>query len=182
MTNRLLACAVQVLRDGGIVCHACEGVWGFACDPWNRDAVQRILKIKQRPSMKGFILIGHDQRDFETELNQLDSCLVKQIVSHWPGHTTWVVPNSRFPAWVTGSFDTVAIRVPAHEQTRALISNFGGPLISTSANLSGKSPPTTEDDARIKFSGVVDYVLSGMIVGSIGPSTIRDALSGDTMR
>ena len=52
--------AIKLLRDGGIICHACEGVWGFACDPFNQSAVRRILEIKQRPQSKGLIVIADE--------------------------------------------------------------------------------------------------------------------------
>lgn len=50
--------AARLLRAGGVITHATEGVWGLACDPWNRCAVERLLSIKRRDVARGLILIG----------------------------------------------------------------------------------------------------------------------------
>lgn len=174
--------AVDTIKRGGIVCHACEGVWGFACDPIREASVRRVLEIKGRTPEKGLILIGHDSSVFEAELKQLTPVQNHRVVSSWPGHTTWLVPNVRFPEWITGSFKTVAIRVPEHLQARRVAQEFGGPLVSTSANVSGTAPMKNESLVRATFEDTVDFVLSGKVGNAIGPSTIRDALSGDVLR
>ena len=50
--------AVRVLDGGGVIAYPTEAVWGLGCDPFNRDAVSRLLEIKQRPMHKGLILIA----------------------------------------------------------------------------------------------------------------------------
>lgn len=174
--------AVAVLRDGGVICHACEGVWGFACDPFNESAVTRILIIKQRPITKGLIVIGGSVREFSPELAALDSTQHEMICASWPGHTTWILPNARFPRWITGEFDTVAVRVPGHNQSRELASKFGGPLVSTSANRSGQRELTTLTDVEQQFKTEVDYILKGSVGNAFGPSKIFDARTGEKLR
>ena len=180
--NTSLAHAVDVLNRGGVVCHACEGVWGLACDPFDESAVSRILEIKNRPIDKGLIVIGGDAAAFQPELSAVDSKQYETIRASWPGHTTWILPNKRFPRWITGEFDTVAARVPGHAQSRDLASKFGGPLVSTSANRSGQQELTTLTAVEQQFRTEVDYILEGSVGDASGPSKIFDARTGEKLR
>jgi len=170
------------LRGGGIVAHATEGVWGLACDPFDCDAVDRLLELKGRSVSKGLILIGAEVTDFALELTLLNDPAEARVSATWPGANTWLVPNVRFPRWITGGRTTVAVRVPGHAQARRMCARFGGPLVSTSANPSGRPPALNAITVRRYFDGAVDYVLHGETVGDGMPSQIRDATSGDRLR
>ncbi len=174
--------AVETLKQGGVICHPCEGVWGFACDPFNESAVKRVLEIKQRPMSKGLILIGSRAEVFDSELENVPSELGIKIKDSWPGHITWILPNNRFPIWISGDFDSVAVRVPDHPQSRDLAEKFGGPLVSTSANRSGQSEATTFQQVSCQFKDLVDVIVDGHIGSSTGPSKIYDALTGSRLR
>lgn len=173
--------AARVIDAGGVVAHACEGVWGFACDPDNRMAVERVLRIKRRAAAQGLIVIGATDADFAPELDRVDDVIADRVRASWPGAVTWIVPNHRFPAWVVGDFDTVAIRVPGHEQARELARACGHPLVSTSANRSSEAPARSQREVA-RFADEVDYVLPGEIGGREQPSTIVDAASGEVLR
>ena len=177
-----IAEAAEVLQNGGVVCHACEGVWGLACDPFIEQAVQRILHIKDRPAAQGLIVIAAEPSQFKPELGLLTDTDRDKVESSWPGHVTWILPTTRFPTWVTGDFTTIATRVPAHPQARDLAREFGGPLVSTSANKSGQPPCLTESEAVNQLGPVVDRILSGSILENTGPSQIFDAISGKQIR
>lgn len=174
--------AVRHLRQGGVVAHATEGVWGLACDPFDRSAVSRILALKKRPPDKGLILIADAAHRFAPELEALAAADRRRVEATWPGPVSWVLPTQRFPAWITGKGNgTVAVRVPGHCQARALCAGFGGPLVSTSANPSGH--PATANELRVRrwFQGRISYLLPGQTQGRRGPSQLR-ALSGEVLR
>ena len=170
-----------MLRRGGVILHATEGVWGLACDPYDPLAVAAILHLKGRSFDKGLIVIGADAETFSAELEGLSDAHITRLRASWPGPVTWVLPSQRFPAWVTGGRASVAVRVPAHEQARALCAAFAGPLISTSANFSGRPPSRTRIKAVAVFKEHVDYVLTGETAGFAGPSEIR-TLQGELIR
>lgn len=177
-----IARAVAVLRDGGVVAHASEGVWGLACDPFNQAAVQRVLDIKGRAAAKGLIVVAGASADFAAELDAVDDALAARIRASWPGAVTWLVGNKRFPPWITGGRDTVAIRVPGHAQARALATAFGGALVSTSANRAGAAPAGTAAEVQRALGGEIDYLLPGETGGRSGPSRILDATTGARLR
>lgn len=174
--------AVVHLRDGGVVAHATEGVFGLACDPFNETAVLRILSIKGRNVAKGLILIGSETQ-FHEELASIEAQQREAVLASWPGAVTWVLPSSRYPAWITGDHVAqVAVRRPGHAQARALCAVFGGPLVSTSANKSGETPALLLEEVHRHFGPLVDYVLPGQTLGgSNRPSEIR-TLTGAQLR
>jgi len=92
--------------------HATEGVWGLACDPFDHVAVEALLLLKGRPVSKGLIEIGADADDFLPDLNDLEATERQRVLDSWPGAVTWILPNRRFPVWITGGRDQVAVRVP----------------------------------------------------------------------
>ncbi len=174
--------AARTLRAGGVVAHASEGVWGLACDPFQQAAVIRLLRIKGRAVAKGLIVIAGAADQFAPELATLDPDVVARIRAGWPGAVTWVVPNRRFPAWITGAHDSVAIRVPDHAQARALAEAFGGPIVSTSANRAGGAPGRTAQAVADALGSEIDYLLAGEIGTRQGPSRIFDAVGGAVIR
>ncbi len=181
-----LQLAVRALRGGGLVLHATEGVWGLACDPFDALAVRRLLGLKGRSVDKGLILIGASAECFATELETVATSQRQAVLESWPGPETWILPNQRFPCWITGDHAGVAVRVPGHPQARALSDAFGGPLVSTSANPSGQPAPTSALQARGIFSATLfptraDYVLPGEVLCPGSPSRIR-TLTGEAVR
>lgn len=181
INNWHLEQAVATLQSGGVVLHATEGVWGLACDPFNLNAVLRVLALKQRDVAKGLILVGSGTEDFAPELASLEASARQRVVASWPGAQTWILPNTRFPVWITGGRDSIAVRVSGHPQARALAAAFGSPIVSTSANPGGRQPARNALKARAYFHGLVDYVLPGDVLGDAGPSCIR-TLDGELVR
>ncbi|HEY0719815.1 MAG TPA: Sua5/YciO/YrdC/YwlC family protein, partial [Gammaproteobacteria bacterium] len=144
MTPWQLREAVRVLHDGGLIAYPTEAVYGLGCDPLNADAVLRLLELKQRPWQKGLILIAAEQTQLEPYLLPLDSAMLARVAPTWPGPYTWLLPaRDETPWWLRGEHDTLAVRVTAHPVAAALCRAFGGPIISTSANLAGKAPATS---------------------------------------
>lgn len=180
-----LADCVQALRRGGVIAYPTEGVWGLGCDPFDEGAVRRLLALKQRPVEKGLILIAG-------ALPQLDGLLAwdtlaeerrAAVLASWPGPNTWIVPaTTRVPAWISGGQAGVAVRVSAHPEVVALCAAFGGPLVSTSANLSGAPAARTRAELDPALLARLDGIAPGETGGRAGPSTIRDARSGEVLR
>ena len=172
--------AAAALRAGGVVAHATEGVWGFACDPFDEVAVLKILAIKDRPVEKGLLVIG-DVGEFDQELAAHSVELREQASASWPGPSTWVLPNLRFPNWVTGDQSGIACRVPGHRQARMLCRAFGGPLVSTSANRAGEPSLVDETAVRAQFTEEVAHILPGQVCSPGKASTIYSLL-GEPIR
>jgi L-threonylcarbamoyladenylate synthase len=178
-STRHLARAAQVIKDGGVVAYATEYCFGFGCDPRNRDAVLRLLRIKQRAVRKGVILLaGHVD-----QLARFVDALPETVLASWPGPHTWLVaPASATPHWITGAHPRVAVRVTAHAQAAALCLAAGTPLVSTSANRAGETPGRDYRDVVRRFGGELDFVVPGQVGDLAAPTPIRDSASGATIR
>jgi L-threonylcarbamoyladenylate synthase len=175
--------AVRTLRKGGVIAYPTEGVWGLGCDPFNREAVMRILELKHRSVQKGLILVAGSTEQLAPLLVHVPLHVRGQIEASWPGPNTWVVPlRDELPAWVTGKHRSVALRVSAHPQLRELCLGYGAPIISTSANPQGRTAARSALAVRRYFGARLDYVLPGPLGGRSGPSAIRDAMSGQVLR
>ncbi|ANF59017.1 L-threonylcarbamoyladenylate synthase [Halotalea alkalilenta] len=183
MTTEVIADAAVVLRRGGIVAYPTEAVWGLGCDPDDPLALERLLGLKRRDAAKGLILIAASIEQFEPWLSGLDAESRRRLAEQWPGPLTWLVPdNGRAHPLIRGAHDKVALRVTAHPLASALCDAFGGPLVSTSANLAGSPSALSEEEVRRDFGDALDAVVSGALGGRDRPSEIRDLATGKRLR
>lgn len=177
--------AATLLRAGRVIAYPTEGVWGLGCDPRNEAAVLKLLAIKERPVEKGMILIAADLKQLRPWLS-LDALPVDRLaeaLGSWPGPHTWILPASAdAPRWITGEHDGIAVRISAHPPVIALCNAFGGPLVSTSANLSGRPAPRERDEFDPELLARIDGITTGETGGLQRPTPIRDARSGAVLR
>ncbi|MGO4551098.1 L-threonylcarbamoyladenylate synthase [Lysobacter sp. 2RAF19] len=179
------AAAATLLRGGGVLAYPTEAVWGLGCDPFDEAAVMRLLAIKQRPVDKGVILVGADVSQFDDLLawDALPRERADLVRAQWPGPRTWIVPvTSRVPRWITGTHSGVAVRVSDHPEVVAVCLAFGGPIVSTSANLAGEPPAFTFDALSTAVLAQVDGIGAGETGGLRAPTAIRDAATGAELR
>lgn len=182
MSSWKLRQAIRTLHDGGIIAYPTEAIYGLGCDPWNIKAVQQLLNIKQRPWQKGLILIAADFNQLQDFIAPVSAEILKQLEASWPGATTWLLPAATgTPFYLTGEHNTIAVRVTAHKQTAELCRQFGGAIISTSANVTGLHPTKTSHHVRWKLPEL-DYILTGICSGDKYTSMIKDAQTGKTIR
>ncbi len=184
MSSNVIAEAAEHLQHGHVIAYPTEAVWGFGCDPFNEQAVNKILAIKQRERSKGVLLVAATQQQVAQLLDPLTAEQRQQLDATWPGPVTWIIPDpdSHYPEWIRGQHQSVAIRVSAHPLVHALCKAFGGPIVSTSANEAGEPELRSEHDVRTRFGTAVDYVVSGEIGQETDPSQIRDLMTGAIIR
>ncbi|MFT5691430.1 MAG: L-threonylcarbamoyladenylate synthase [Oceanicoccus sp.] len=175
--------AVDTLRVGGVIAYPTEAVWGLGCDPHNETALLRLLSIKARSRSKGLILVASSINQFAPYLEDVDVFAMNKLRATWPGPTTWVVTHNGFAHdLVRGNHNTVALRVSAHPVVARLCASFGGPIVSTSANISGSPPPLWSWQLRRRMGKYLDYIVSGSLGASKKPTEIRDLRSDEVLR
>lgn len=183
MSQFRLQRAAECIARGGVIAYPTEAVWGLGCDPFNADAVARLLRLKNRSPAKGLILVAGDIAQFQPWLMQLSSHDYRLLADSWPGPVTWLVPVNEFtPAWISGNFDTVALRVSAHPLIRQLTQRLAMPVVSTSANPQGYLPARSSLTVRRYFPTGLDAILPGVTLGAAKPSEIRSLLTGEVVR
>ncbi|WP_345789728.1 L-threonylcarbamoyladenylate synthase [Vibrio eleionomae] len=170
--------AVQALTAGEVLAYPTEGVFGVGCDPDNISAVEKLLALKKRPVEKGLILIAATYQQLIPYIKeeQLTAEQLARVKESWPGHVTWIMPASeRVSHWVSGQFDTIAVRVTDHPLVKELCLAYGKPITSTSANLSGQPPCMTTEEVEQQLGDQLVAILAGETGGKLKPSEIRDA-------
>lgn len=180
MTN-----AVEVFQQGGILAYPTEAVFGLGCNPDNQQAVERLLKIKNRPIEKGLILLA---ANYSQLLPYIDDSKIPQdkrfsVLSRWPNGITQVLPaNKNTPKYLTGKFDSIAVRVTSQPDVVKLCMATGKPIVSTSCNTTGLEPARTYQTIETELLPQIDFIIKGETLGFTQPSTIIDGLTGETFR
>lgn len=181
----LMDSAVEALQQGRVIAYPTEAVFGVGCDPDNTEALEALIELKQRDAAKGLILIA---ASFEQLLPYIDATGLTQeqldtVFQTWPGPVTWVMPVSqKTHELVHGQFDTVAVRVTNHPLVQSLCLEFGKPITSTSANLSGLPPCVTTEQVVEQLGSEKVFVVNGMVGNRQNPSEIRDARTLKVLR
>ena len=175
--------AADRMRQGEVVAYPTEAIFGLGCDPANESAVRRILHLKHRPASMGLILIGSRFEQFADWVGDVSAERLAAAEATWPGPVTWLFPRAeRVPDWLAGDHETIAIRVTAHETSRALCDAFGGPVVSTSANPHSAPPAKSAGEIEDYFGSYIAGTVAGPLGGRDACSEIRHVLTGDVLR
>jgi L-threonylcarbamoyladenylate synthase len=170
------------LKRGGIIAYPTESCYGLGCDPRNRRAVLRILKLKRRPQHKGLILIASDYRQVARYIQPLSPAEQRTLQNDGAQAVTYLMPvRHSVPRWLCGEHDTLAVRLTAHPFAKNLCRSANSALVSTSANRSGQRPAKTYSECQRLFGKKV-WVLRGRVGKRKHPSTIRAWSDGRIVR
>ncbi len=171
--------AAALIRRGGLVAYPTDTVYGLGCDPFNAEAVERLVKSKGRN--KGALPVLVESIDLARQFGSFSVLAIHLAEKFWPGPFTVVVPlKASFPTDVTGDSNTIGLRIPNHAVASKLIKNCGGAIIGTSANLTGKPSSKTADDVMKHLKGRIDLIIDGGPVLSGKESTVAEVI-GDRM-
>lgn len=183
VAEKAITQSAAILQQGGLFAYPTEAVYGLGCDPFNRAAVERLCALKQRSIEQGLILIAANFSQIEKLIAPLSEEILQRAKSTWPGPYTWVFPRSELvPDWISGDHPTIALRVTAHPIAAAICQQFGGAIISTSANRHGHAPARTAEEVRAMLGDKVDFIVEGEVGGLAQPTPIRDGVSGEIFR
>ena len=171
--GRHLRVACDVLKDGGLIIYPTDSVYGLGCDLFNKKAVEKIYQIKGNDKRKLLSFICPDLKGI-SEYAYISNSAYRIMRHLLPGPFTFILPATKqVPRILLENRKTVGIRVPENRICQALLSEFGLPIISTSARLPGQGFLNDSDKIAETFAGKADLFLdSGP--GGLDPSTIVD--------
>ena len=169
----------RILASGGVVALPTEGVWGLSCQVDNLGGIRRVLDVKKRELGKGLITLVLDFAQLEPWFARP----VLDLAQHESGRpSTWIIPvNDDCPKILTGGRYSVAVRRVKMPYLVQLI-RITGPLVSTSANRSGRAACMSRWQVMNQFADLVDHVAKGHTQSYKKPSTIRDMQTGTVIR
>jgi len=172
----------EYLKRGGLIAYPTESCYGLGCDPANRAAVQRLLRLKQRPQRKGLILIASSSQQIAHFLQPLTLVQQQQLREAGAQAITYLMPaRESAPRWLRGAHDTLAVRLTTHPFAKQLCQGVHSALVSTSANRSGQRPVKTYAECQRLFGRDV-WVLPGLAGKRKQPSTILAWADGRIVR
>ncbi len=158
-----IARAAGLLRQGKLVAFPTETVYGLGANATDGQAVARIYEAKGRPSFNPLI-VHVANLEAARELAEFTGEAERLAAAFWPGSLTLVLPVKRdtgLSELVTAGLGSVAVRVPAHDLARQLLSEAGCPVAAPSANPSGRISPSEAAHVLAGLDGRIDAVLDG---------------------
>ncbi len=170
---RYLKTAVDVLRDGGLLIYPTDSVYGLGCDLFNKSAVEKIYQSKGNDKRKLLSFICPDLKGI-AEYAFVSNASYKIMRHLLPGPYTFILNATRqVPKILLEKRKTIGIRVPDNTVCQALLSEFGRPIISTSACLHDQEYLSDPDEIETTFAHLVDLFLDTG-PGGLELSTIID--------
>ena len=148
---------VVSLREGKTILYPTDTIWGIGCDARNHNAIERLYAIKERDHNKSMIVL------IEKNLSILN--ILNTQISPIERPTTYILPYS---LWhdemhlevadnIPAADGSLGVRIPRHTFCQAVIRQLGAPLVSTSANLSGRPSPQSYNEISDELKLRVDF-------------------------
>ena len=154
--------AKQLLEQGELVAIPTETVYGLAGNALNEVAVLEIFKVKDRPQFDPLIVHVASLEKAKELVDDFPEKAERLAARFWPGPLTLLLKKKpHIPDLVTSGLDTVGVRCPNHELTRALLQQLPFPLAAPSANPFGYISPTRAEHVNEQLGDKIKYILDG---------------------
>lgn len=150
---------LSTLEKGGLILYPTDTVWGIGCDATNSEAIDKIYALKKRSDTKALIVLMEQETDLLHYVQDPTLPIFDYIKGvHKP--TTVIYSKAKnLPNNLISSDGSVAIRICKEPFCKSLMKQFGKPIVSTSANISGYPTPLCFNDISLDIMEGVDYVV-----------------------
>jgi L-threonylcarbamoyladenylate synthase len=157
--NKEIQICSEHLKNGKIIIYPTDTIWGIGCIATDPKTVQRIFDLKQREDGKALICLFKDWNQVKEYFHHLP--VIPESLLNTVEPTT-IILNSpkKIAPNIYGSLNSLAIRIPNHSFCQQLLEEVNVPIISTSANLSGKKTPITREEIQDNILAQVDYIVT----------------------
>lgn len=180
--DRLIKAAVDAIRGGDLIIYPTETVYGIGADAFSESAVLKVYEVKGR-NFGSPISVAVSDYEMLEEVAVVETAeeefFIKQLL---PGPVTVLLRRrSSLPDVLTAGSELVGVRLPEHELARKII-NATGPITSTSANISGRKPPTRLEEIEEELRRKICVIIDGGTSKYGEPSTVVDLKSKKILR
>ena len=152
--------SIGILKRGGTILYPTDTIWGIGCDATNQKAVEKIYKIKKRLETKSLIILIDDPGKISNYVKKIPA-ITWDLMDNVERPITIIFPNAmNLPKNVIGEDNSIAIRVVKNEFCKRLIRDYGKPIVSSSANISGEPTPLVFRCVSEEIKKKVDYVVN----------------------
>jgi L-threonylcarbamoyladenylate synthase len=175
----LVAAAEAVLR-GGVIAFPTDTVYGLGCSLFDVSAVEMIERLKRRDKTLAVISLIPEPAQALGLAAFVSPVAERLIQAYWPGPLSLIFKAAPIvPSRVRGAGGTVALRCPEDRLCHALLDFIGGPVVSSSANISGQPTAETAEEVVQIFGNQIDVILDGGPLRDRKPSTLIDVSTPD---
>jgi len=167
--------AAAIIRRGGVIAFPTDTSYGLGADPFNRQAVARIYRLKGRSEKKPILVLISRKEQLHRLVRRIPRPAEEVIRAFWPGPLTLIFEaQAELADCPVAAQGKIGIRLPANPITRRLIDLTGIPITATSANPSGRPSPWTAETVREYFPQGLELILDAGEGKSGHDSTILD--------
>ncbi len=154
--------AAEEIKKGNLVAFPTETVYGLGADALNESAVEKIFQAKGRPFNDPLIAHIANIKELYRLSKEVTPVALKLAKAFWPGPLTLVLKKSELvSSIITAGLDTVAIRMPEDNIALSLIREAKTPIVAPSANLFGRTSPTTAQHVTDDLDGKIEMIING---------------------
>lgn len=147
--------AIEALKKGGTILYPTDTIWGIGCDATNTKAIQKVYALKQRAEKKSLIILLHRIEDLSKYVKVVPEQAI-ELMHQMDRPLTIIYRDAvNLPKNLIAEDGSIAIRVVKDEFCSSLVSMYGKPIVSTSANISGEANP-------LMFSQISDKIKNGV--------------------
>lgn len=159
MLKEEVAKALKVVQDGGIILYPTDTIWGIGCDATNTEAIKKIFGLKQRDEAKSMIILLDTVNKLESYVSSVNP-IAFDLIEYAENPLTLVLPGAKniSPALISND-GSIGVRIVKNQFCEQLIQRLRKPLVSTSANISGKPSPQYFSQIDAEIIDGVDYVV-----------------------
>ena len=151
--------ALECLRKGGIILYPTDTIWGIGCDARNSDAVKRIYKLKKREDSKSMLVLTNNEAGLEKITEEIPD-ITWELLNAVINPLTIIYDNAHGVAPELIAEDgSLGIRITKERFSNELCKRLRGPLVSTSANISGEKSPSSFKEITEEIKNGVDYIV-----------------------
>jgi L-threonylcarbamoyladenylate synthase len=160
--DRVLIAAAEMVLRGGVIAFPTDTLYGLGCSLLDASAVEMIARLKRRDRSLAVISLIPDAAQVYGLAADITPVAERLMARFWPGPLSLIFRASALvPATVRGAGGTVALRCPKDRLCERLLDRIGGPVVASSANLTGQRPAETAEEVIRIFGNQVDLVLDG---------------------
>ncbi len=152
--------ACEVLSNGGIILYPTDTIWGIGCDATNENAVKKVYKIKQRTDSKSMLVLLDSSAKIDYYISEFPDIALDLIELSDKPLTIIYSGAKNLASNIIAEDGSVGIRITQEKFSKELCRRFKKPIVSTSANISGKASPANFQEIDSALVNAVDYVVN----------------------
>jgi L-threonylcarbamoyladenylate synthase len=182
VSSKNIAEAIRHLKEGHIIALPTDTVYGLACNAFSEESIDRLYRLKQRPFSIALPVLLHGFEAIEKYVMEFPPVMQRIAEAYMPGPISLVLKKKKlFPSNLNSGLNTIAIRVPAHENSLEVLRHLDFPLAVPSANLHQQKAAISVQEVRDYFDSLIAFILESDQKGSGKASTLIQYRDGQIL-